>query len=907
MDKQLLDILWVIVASGLVFMMQPGFAALESGMTRSKNSINVAVKNITDMVIAVFLFWLFGYGIMFGTSYFGIFGINDFFPSLELDPKKASFFLFQSMFVATAATIVSGAVAERVRFSAYIYITIIISGFIYPVFGHWVWKTGDTVNGWLAAEGFVDFAGSTVVHSVGGWVALAAVLVVGPRTNRFSSDGKSNKIQGHDLPLAILGTMLLFFGWFGFNGGSTLEMNKSVAVIIVNTLLAGSAGAITTLALGWSIFKIADVSFLINGLLAGLVSITANCHSVTGYEALIIGGIGGAITLSLERLLDRLKIDDVIGAFPVHAGSGVWGTLAVALFGDPEILGTGLGMGAQFLVQLKGVLIAAGWAFGLGYLFLFIINKITLIRVDAEDEHIGLNVAEHGATTEIIELFQAMDEQEKTGDISLRLPVEPFTEIGQIAGKFNKVMEALFISNRERTAIMENISQGLFLLNESGLVASGYSAAFETMIGKNNLANKSFREIMDGVIPDDSLESFQDYFDLMLNISHDESDLANLNPLRKIKAQVGSEFKYLQIRFMRIINDSDVNQLLGSITDITENIKLESKLKETEEKTRREMEKIFQIIHVNAGELANFVSSVRDEISKINSILSYNKDNIEIPVEQFRDKLTNIFACMHSIKGDASMLSLHFFAGTVHEFEDKLHEILQKDEITSEDFLPVLFMVTSIDRDMNEILGFIERLQGFQKAFKESSQDFQETVLSKMEELTETLAEDTGKQVKFEYDVNKNILLPGKYMKLMRDVLIQLVRNSVVHGIEYPNNRAQAGKPLMGKINLSMKDSDGKLHFIYRDDGAGLNLSKIKETAIQKGRYKKDELDSWTTSKIARLIFEPSFSTAGEVTNHAGRGIGMDVIKNRIRDAGGKLNISFSPGKFFEMTIMLPS
>jgi len=905
MDKELLDMLWVIVASGLVFIMQPGFAALESGLTRSKNSINVAVKNITDMIISVFLFWLFGFGVMFGASYLGLFGSDQFIPSLEKNPVEASFFLFQSMFVATAATIVSGSVAERVKFSSYIYITIVISGIIYPVFGHWVWKTGD-ISGWLSQNGFVDFAGSTVVHSVGGWVALAAVLIVGPRTNRFGADGKSNKIQGHDLPMAILGTMLLFFGWFGFNGGSTLAMDKSVAVIIVNTVLAGSAGAILALFLGWGIYKVADVSFIINGGLAGLVSITANCHSVTAFDSLIIGGVGGVIALFLERLLDHLKIDDVVGAFPVHTGGGVWGTIAVALFGNSEILGTGLPMFDQLKVQFLGVAVAGVWAFGTGYLFLYIINKITPIRVDQEHEHIGLNVAEHGATTEIIELFRAMEDQERTGDLSLRLPVEPFTEIGQIAAKFNKVMEALYISNRERTAIMENVSQGLFLLDKNGSVLPGYSIALETMIGQKNISGKLFRDVINGIVPGDSIESFQDYFDLMFNASHDESDLANLNPLRKVRAEVDNAYHYLQIRFMRIITEEGIGQLLGSVIDVTENVKLENQIKETQENTRKEMEKVFQIIHVNAGDLAGFVSSVRENISRINSILSYNRDNIEVPTEKFRDKMRQIFSSMHAIKGDASMLSLNFLAEMVHRFEDKLQEVLGKETITSEDFLPVLFMVTSIDKDMNDILSFIERLQGFQLAFKETSEDFQKSVLAKLETLAEAIAEDNGKQVSFEYKVVDGILFPGKYLKLMKDVLIQLVRNSVVHGIEYPVDRAEQGKDPVGKIFFTMEDSDGKLQFTYRDDGAGLNIEKIKQTAIKSGRYTENEVSSWPSSKIAKLIFDSSFSTADEVSEHAGRGVGMDVIRNRIKEAGGKLNLSFSQGRFFEMRILLP-
>jgi len=905
-DKSLIDMLWVIVASGLVFLMQPGFAALESGLTRSKNSINVAVKNYTDMVVAVVLFWLFGFGLMFGSSFRGLIGNDTFLPVLDLNPEQASFFLFQGMFVATTATIVSGAVAERVRFSAYLYITIVISGLIYPVFGHWAWKTGEGGNGWLSAMGFVDFAGSTVVHSVGGWVALAAVLLIGPRTNRFGKDGTSNKIQGHDLPVAILGAMLLFFGWFGFNGGSTLEMNRSVAVIIVNTVLAGCTGALVGLLLGWGISRVADVSNLINGSLAGLVSITANCHAVSSADSLIIGGIGGIIAVLLERLLDKLKIDDVVGAFPVHAGGGIWGTLAVAIFGDPEILGTGLSFGQQLGIQITGIAVAGLWAFGLGYLLLFIINKITPIRVDPEDEHIGLNVAEHGATTEIVELFQAMDRQEQTGDLSMQLPVEPFTEIGQIASKFNKVMEALYVSNRERAAIMENISQGLFLLDRRGEILPGYSRAFEEITGVANLAGKRFVSKMTGILPDDSLSSFQDYFDLMLDPSHDESDLSGLNPLRKVQASFSNDHKFFEIRFMRIGNRESVSQLLGSITDITENVKLENQLKQTQESTRKEMEKVFQIIHVNADELANFVASAREEIGRINTILSYNKENNDLPKEKLRHKITRIYSSMHAIKGDASMLSLNFISDMVHSFEEKLDGILRQDEITTDDFLPILFMVTSIDHDLNEIFGFIERLQDFQKVFSEQSGDMQFALMKKMSQLTDSLADDIGKRVMFRYEFENGVMVPGRHMKMMKDVLIQLIRNSISHGIEFPDQRIAAGKHEDGMIDLHLNTIGNSVEIVYRDDGRGLDLDKIRQSAISKGSYPKAEIMTWNSARLAKLIFDPSFSTADEVTTHAGRGIGMDVIRSRIKDAGGQLKVSFSPGKFFEIAILLP-
>jgi len=302
-EKHLIDILWVIIAAGLVFMMQGGFLCLESGLTRSKNSINVAIKNLTDFGIAVVLYWIFGFALMFGITNDGWVGTTHFLPNIgQGEAWLATFFLFQVMFCATAATIVSGAIAERTRFKAYIIITIVISGLIYPLFGHWAWGGAyvgasgpDNIvgAGWLAKRGFIDFAGSSVVHSVGGWVALAIMLIIGPRTGRFPKGQPPQKIQGNNLPMAMLGVILLFFGWFGFNGGSTLALNDQVPGIIANTALAGASGLVVTLFVGWYFKKLPDGSLPMNGALAGLVAITANCYAVSTFSAVIIGAVGG--------------------------------------------------------------------------------------------------------------------------------------------------------------------------------------------------------------------------------------------------------------------------------------------------------------------------------------------------------------------------------------------------------------------------------------------------------------------------------------------------------------------------------------------------------------------------------------------------------------------------------------
>ncbi len=387
------------------------------------------------------------------------------------------------MFCSVSVTILSGAVAERMRFSAYIFAAALASSVIYPIFGHWAWNGMDSESalGWLGARGFVDFAGSTVVHSVGGWVALAAVLVIGPRAGRFPKDGPPPRIPGANLPLAMLGVMLLWFGWFGFNGGSTLALNGQVPIVIANTVLAGAAGMIVTLAVGWRLRRRADVDLVINGSLAGLVSITANCFAVTTLSAIIIGGIGGLVMLGVERLLERLRIDDAVGAIPVHLGAGIWGTLAVGLFGRVELLGRG--QWAQLQAQLEGIVACGLWTFGVAFCTFVVANRFFPLRTTPAQEHIGLNVSEHGASTELVDLLTVMERQVATGDLSLRVPVEPFTEVGQIADRYNQVLQALDQAIARTRAIVDSARDGILTFAEHDLSITSLNPAAETLFG----------------------------------------------------------------------------------------------------------------------------------------------------------------------------------------------------------------------------------------------------------------------------------------------------------------------------------------------------------------------------------------------------------------------------------------
>ena len=454
----MLDTLWVLICSGLVFLMQAGFMCLESGLTRTKNNINVAVKNLFDFAISVALFWCFGYGLMFGASQLGWVGLDSFFPSFNNAPTTAAFFLFQAMFCGTATTIISGAVAERLNFNSYLIIAALVSGIVYPIFGHWVWNGSLPGNeaGWLEALGFVDFAGSTVVHNTGAWVSLAAIQQVGARQGRFTKTG-ANKIQGSNMPFSVLGAMLLWFGWIGFNGGSTFAFTDQVPGIVLNTMLAGAAGALMASALSGIQHKLVEVELLINGSIAGLVAITACCHVVTAPMAVVVGITGAAVAMLVDYWIVRSQLDDVVGAVAVHGGAGVWGTLSVALFGQISLIDTGLNRLSQLLVQLLGSGVCFVWAFGLSWVGLWLLNRVMPLRVPAEAEIAGLNVSEHRAKTDTYDLFQVMDQQARTQNLSLRVPVEPFTEIGHIATRYNQVMANLERQHQDQVDDLEQI------------------------------------------------------------------------------------------------------------------------------------------------------------------------------------------------------------------------------------------------------------------------------------------------------------------------------------------------------------------------------------------------------------------------------------------------------------------
>jgi len=410
-----IDLLFVFVCAGMVFFMQAGFCLLELGCSRSKSCLNVVMKNSTDICVAVLLYFVVGFGIMFGASQFGWFGgqlpwISDF----EASSQAWMFLLFQVMFVGTAATIVSGALAERAKFMGYLIFSAVLSGLIYPLSGHWAWgslsggltpgfgyvseeaakTTGGMASsgGWLADMGFIDFAGSTVVHGVGGAAALAGIIVLGARKGRFAEDGTPRLASGHNKPLVALGTLIIWFGWFGFNAGSNLAVDASVGRIAFNTLISGCAGGLSGMICYWGLQGRPNPTPMLNGVLAGCAAITAGCANVTPISSILIGLVGGIVAVFVDSALLKAKLDDVVGAIPVHLGAGMWGTVAVAIFHEDGFTSE------LFFTQIIGTLAICGYAFVVSFATFKLIGMTVGIRASKEEEAVGLDFSEHASS-----------------------------------------------------------------------------------------------------------------------------------------------------------------------------------------------------------------------------------------------------------------------------------------------------------------------------------------------------------------------------------------------------------------------------------------------------------------------------------------------------------------------------
>lgn len=468
-----LDTIWVLLGAALVFFMQPGFAMVETGFTRAKNAGNIIMKNVMDFAIGSVIFWLLGFGLMFGSDIAGLIGTPDFLIrgdyGAEGSYPSTAFIIFQTVFCATAATIVSGAMAERTKFSAYCLYSLLISALIYPISGHWIWG-----GGWLSQLGFHDFAGSTAVHMVGGVAALIGATILGPRIGKYDANGKSHAIPGHSLTLGALGVFILWFAWFGFNGCSTVSISSVESAtlagkIFVTTNLAAAAATLVTMLFTWVRYGKPDVSMTLNGSLAGLVGITAGCDAVSPVGAAIIGVICGILVVLAIEFFDKvLKIDDPVGAISVHGVCGATGTILLGLFSLDE--GLLYGHGAHFLgVQVLGVVTVIAWVAVTMLIIFKLLQKTIGLRVTPAEEIAGLDITEHGLVSSYADFMSVhhsvYEDEETTEPVNVEIPV---THISTEGGGQN-ISKVVIITRRTR---FESLKNALSALGVTGMTVT---------------------------------------------------------------------------------------------------------------------------------------------------------------------------------------------------------------------------------------------------------------------------------------------------------------------------------------------------------------------------------------------------------------------------------------------------
>lgn len=546
-----LDLFWILVSGFLVFMMQLGFSLVETGVVRTKNTINVAMKNLIDTVFSIMFFWLFGFGLMFGLDNYGLIGTDKFLIDGK-DLHLNGFFFFQAMFAATAITIVSGAVAERIKFNGYIVVAIIVSAIIYPIFGHWAWSE----NGWLKALGFIDFAGSTVVHSLGGWIGLAGAIVLGPRLGKFRK-GKVVYFAPSNHNFIVFGVFILFFAWFGFNAGSLLAFDPAVTSILINTLLAGVFGGFSAWIITLFSKDKVGVEIFSFGIIAGLVGITAGCFEFTTTQSAFVGFLSSFIMHYADIFLTKkLKIDDPLSVVAIHGFVGAWGTIAVGFFAKLPENFTRL----HFIyIQSLGVVVAFLFTFISGLLIFLFLRKINLLRVRKKHEVLGLNRSEHNARLPWVDTIQSIIQIMKTGNVDRKIYEERDTEIGIVSRFFNYLLNMLKQKNAELKKSNTNLS------------VKAYHDNLTKILNRNGLLKKLMEKNNDYILAIIDIDKFKNIND---TYGHDVGDYV----LRDLAAIISSKIRTTDIfarwggeEFILVLDTTDLLQA----QNITDNLRKE--------------------------------------------------------------------------------------------------------------------------------------------------------------------------------------------------------------------------------------------------------------------------------------------------------------------------------------------
>jgi Amt family ammonium transporter len=843
-----MDMVWTLLASFLIFLMQAGFTLVEVGFTRAKNAGNVVMKNMIDFALGSLGFFFIGYGLMFGASAYGLFGTSDFFLSHitfsgKIDNWKFANLMFQVVFAATAATIVSGAMSERAKFIGYLFYSLLISTLIYPVVGHWIWG-----GGWLARRGMIDFSGSTVVHSLGGWVSLAGVLVLGPRLGRYNRDGSGNIIPGHNIPLVALGVFILWFGWFGFNTGNTLSAtNPSIALIAVNTILAGASGALCTMSLTWALRGKPEVGMTLNGILSGLVSCTGGVAIISPFSAIAVGSVAGFVLYFSLQAFERRHIDDPVGAISVHGANGVWGTLAVGLFAQDQYVQNSLGYTASGLffgggfdllaVQALAVVSVFLWAFPLAWAFFKLLNATLGLRVLPEEEVRGLDFGEHSMTSyPVFDEFQKkqeeiMEELERVRELSL------LHDIGQSMHTLN-LDETLEL-------ILQGVAKGigfdrvrLYLLDEE---KSQLVCRVAVGVEKEKIQNLSLPYDREDNMVSRAIMQRQPF--IVEDASRDPR--VNLDLI-----------SFLDVKSFAVVPLLSRDKVLGGIAAdnlISQNLITEKKLQSL-------------MIFANQAALALENALMYEELKTFSSQLEERVRKASARLEETQRQLfqSEKLAALGKLS-----------AGIAHEIRNPLTSI----KILIHSLIDEMATDASREKDMTVIEAEIERVNKIIRQFL----DFARPRPPSLEPMdVRTVLEETLALLVYEMEAQGVSLeriyasdLPPVPMdrEQMKQVFLNLLLNAV-----------QAMEP----------GGELKVYTVLRPYRPGARNGSWLEIGIR-------DTGPGMSEEIRNKIFEPFFSTKEE-----GIGLGLPIAQRIVEEHGGEIRVESSPGKGTTFIITLP-
>ncbi len=846
MDYGSIDIAWVVASAALAMVLQCGFCCFESGLVRSKNSIHIAMKNLIDFCLASTIFFTFGFGVMFGLSQAGWFGTNYFFLSGVESPGILAFFLIQLVFCATATTIVSGAVAERMRVYGYVIVVAVVAGLIYPFLGHWVWSTDSLGNpqGWLGQMGFIDFGGSTVIHGVGGWAALAGAMVLGPRIGRF--DRGTPKTTGHSLPMSVMGVMLIWIGWIGLCAGCSLAYTDSIALVAVNLTMAAAFGGLVSLLMSWIFYRCSDVGKAMNGVIAGLVGITASCNIVMPAEAVLIGCAAAMISFVVSVILEKVRIDDVVGAFPAHACAGIWGTIAVAFFGSIAAFEPGVSRIEQLGIQAAGAGACFAWTFGIAYPTFWFANRFLKLRVGEEAERMGLNITEHNASTEILDLLHEI-EASQDDESDQEIEADRHTEAGQIAALYRRMAgnaekerqsaELVRKSEKRFRRIIDTANSAFIATDDHGRIQRWNVAAEKVFGWSYDQAVGAQIEAL--IVPDRVKPEFNFYQEVIENGQvgqHFEMTAVDKNG-REFPAEVSASI---------VLADEEI-ALNIFLQDIGSRKELQEKLAQSQK-----MESI--------GQLA---AGIAHEINTPTQFVSDNTRFLKDAFEDFQTVVDKLEALFEAEKNGDSTSAI------VNEIERLIEEV---DLEYLEEEIPVA---------IDQTLEGVDRVASIVKAMKLFSHPGSAVAepidLNEAIESTITVSRNEWKYVaSLETDLDRSI--PS--IVCNRNGINQVLLNMIVNASHAISDRWGDDSENEGKILIKTGRMQDRVEIRVTDNGCGIDEEHRKK------------------------IFDPFFTTK-EVGKGTGQGLAI-AFRVIAEDHGGSIQIESELGRGTTFIIALP-